>query len=911
MITIQSFSRQTIIVVFLILVSTVALKPTIVLAQENDAPLLEEIIVTAQRREQSLQEVPISIEVFSGAEIRRQGYRDIDDLANFSATVLILPRVQDQDVSIRGFGTTGNALTLDQAAPTFVDGIHFGRSSQSKLAFMDVESIEVLKGPQPVYFGQNATAGAFNIRSRRPTDTWEGDASLEYGSNTTAAFDFGVGGPISDTVGIRVAGKYDTSDGYLTDVVTQDKIGDYENIGGRVMFQWEPTDAFTVNVKIETSRIRKDTEATSVCRTAGPLIFGRGGPTDDPGEAPGDERSIWDDPPVGTGWSESFTALDTDCFSSDKGVSNGGPYLAPPSNIREENSNFGSLDIREAAQAFTVGDRNKTTEGYEDVDADNGYIELVYDFDNGVTAEWLNGFSNFDRDYALDNSNTPFLMNLQARGEEFEQFSSELRFTSSGEGPIEWMVGAYYQDTDLFAWSSSLRANVRQQQRYNEITEKVEYKNLFATLTFNFMDDKMSLDLGARYSDIDKFMTVVGYGAEWVFDVEPTDGGDNVLGDDYFELVGDELAAARILLPVTSGASLWYMPFRGSRNIPVEWLPGNARPVGLTAPNFNAPRLGGPWAEPFNDSKTDPQITLRYRPTDDLSFYARYAESFKIGGFDTGQTSIPRNIDSLTFETEEAKTYELGVKGTAWGGRFGFDATLFELEFPNLQTTTISSDPDQTSETINAGQRVRGLEFNFRLAASENLLLTLAGAFMDGVMTEFPGAGCTDAEIAAALTDPDAPCKLFEDDIRILPPPDLDAETAFDDYDSFIDRGGSQAPRTPDWKFILTADYRMPIAGRYELSFNAKGYVSDGYILDVESFDQVVKYNKHEDLSLMLGLGDIDGKWRVSVFARNLLEARPSYNAEFDIFPNGLEDTEGMGPSSFTTYGLKFEYSLR
>ena len=235
MIIIQSFSRLTIFVVFLILVSTVCVKPTIALAQENDAPLLEEIIVTAQRREQSLQEVPISVEVFSGTEIRRQGYRDLDDLANFSATVLILPRVQDQDISIRGFGTTGNALTLDQAAPTFVDGIHFGRSPQTKSAFMDIESIEVLKGPQPVYFGQNATAGAFNIRSRRPTGSWETDVSLEYGSNTTAALDFGVGGPISDTFGLRVAGKYDTSDGYLRAVVTQDKLGEVEHSGGRVM----------------------------------------------------------------------------------------------------------------------------------------------------------------------------------------------------------------------------------------------------------------------------------------------------------------------------------------------------------------------------------------------------------------------------------------------------------------------------------------------------------------------------------------------------------------------------------------------------------------------------------------------------------------------------------------------------
>ena len=181
---------------------------------------------------------------------------------------------------------------------------------------------------------------------------------------------------------------------------------------------------------------------------------------------------------------------------------------------------------------------------------------------------------------------------------------------------------------------------------------------------------------------------------------------------------------------------------------------------------------------------------------------------------------------------------------------------------------------------------------------------------MDGEMTEFPGSGCTDAEITIARIDPNAPCKLFDGDTRVVPPPEIASEDAFDNFDSFIDRSGADAPRTPDWKFILSADYRAPIGSKYELAINAKGYMSDGYILNVESFSQIVKYNEHEDLNVMVGLGDIDGKWTVSVFARNLLEARPSYNAEFDTFPNGVASTS-MGPSNFTTYGVKFEYRLR
>ena len=190
------------------LVAIAFLQPNTVYAQ-GDALMLEEIIVTAQRREQSLMEVPVAVEVFSGDLIRQQGFRNLDELANFSPTLLIETRVQDQDVAIRGVGTTGNTLTHDQAVPFFLDGIHFGRQSQAKLAFLDIESLEVLKGPQPVYFGMNATAGAINIRSKRPANDWQGYINAEIANNNSADFMFGIGGPINDKWGIRVAGRAD------------------------------------------------------------------------------------------------------------------------------------------------------------------------------------------------------------------------------------------------------------------------------------------------------------------------------------------------------------------------------------------------------------------------------------------------------------------------------------------------------------------------------------------------------------------------------------------------------------------------------------------------------------------------------------------------------------------------------
>jgi outer membrane receptor protein involved in Fe transport len=918
----------------------VFLQPATVAAQQQrEARVLDEITVTAQRRVQSLQEVPLAVEVFAGSEIRKQGFRDLDDLANFSPTVLIEPRVQDQDVAIRGFGTTGNTLTHDQAAPFFVDGIHFGRQSQVKLAFLDVESLEVLKGPQPVYFGQNATAGAFNIRSKRPGDTWEGYANAELATNNTNEMTFGVGGPINDEWGIRVAGAHETSDGYMKYVATGKLYGAYENNSGRVMLTFEPNDRLSMMAKVDNMRIRKDGETEYLCLTDGPLLSGRGGPFDDPNEPPGNELSVWSqegEPFVDyTPWDQPFLPLDDSrkngCFETNRATSQGGPYFDPAPGIRQYSGNRGFVDMRSAADAFTKSIGGKGILGYERLDGVNTAFELIYTFDNDIMVEWLSGTSSYERDYAIDNRNGPFFTNLQHRDEDFDQWSTELRITSALGKKLEWTAGAFYQNTDLVAFSSSMRANVRQSQRFNDITEEVDFTGLFAKVTFN-ISDTVAIDIGGRHQDVDKFATVEGHAASWIFTVCPDEEGcdpgltpvsvtfDPVL-DGYAGCEGEnergdvyclvDPSTARLFLPVPDGALLYAMPFRETRNVPPSWSWGNAIPVGLTAKDYavRVDRGEGPWAERFTESGFSPQVALRWNIRDNITMYARYAESFKIGGFDTGQSSIPTDVEELTFETEDAEQIELGIKGTVLNGRFSFDADIFELEFPNLQVSVLSPDPEQTSAAGNAGQRVRGFEFNTRFAATDNLLLGFAGALMDGEMTRFPGAGCTDSEISQALSDPDAPCEFYEDGVRILGDPDnpLDAGTAVDDYTAIINRTGLPAPRTPDWKFILTADYNVPFRSKYEINASAKAFFSDGYVVNVEGFGNIVDYTTHEDLNLMLGIRNIDKGWGIYGFARNLLEARPTYHPENDVFPNGTQ-AAFLAPSAFTSYGVKFEY---
>lgn len=893
------------------------------------AQQLEEIVVTAQRRVQSLQEVPISIEAISGQEIQDQGYRNMEDLSFFSPSVFIQSGVQDQQVTVRGFGTIGNSLTLEQAVPIFLDGIHYGRQSQIKTAFLDVDRVEILKGPQPVYFGQNASAGAFNIESKKPTPSWEGDLNAEYGNNQTIELSFGAGGPLTDTLGIRVAGIREQSDGFLEHPVTHEKLPEYDNLGGRVTFQWAPTDNFTSLFKLEGTRLRNGSESVLGCITRGDMIFDRRGPQR-AGDI-GDERSIYKDPPQGSGFNTPYTPIADECFEGNVAAPNGGPYLLAPDNIREENSNFGSLDIREASEGFSsVEDGDGVTGvdsngilGQDNIDTWTGMLNLIYTLDNGIEANWNSAYSSYWRNSIKDNSHSLFLMNYQNREEEFDQWSTELRFTSPAGGMIEWMAGASWQQTQKDNFSSSLRANVRRGQRFNYLWEDVEWQNAFATLTFNFLNNRASIDIGGRYSHIDKTVFIRGYGATWIYDIEPCDPG--ALSDEQLANPTAENIAAcagtthpdALMVPADQARiyvddpvdmdNLWTIFWRDSRDTPPNWLPSQARAVGLTGFGFypqstelDDPGAGlrqGPHLDTFTDNFFDPQVTLRWRPTDNHSLFFRWAKASKGAGYDTGQTSIPDTIEDMRFEAETGETFELGSKGTLFDGRARYDVTLFRTDFDDLQLSGLApvTDQDETSISLNAGkQRVQGVEFGVTAAVTEGFTVGLNGALMDGEMVEFNGSGCNfdefwNAELGLGvegLTD----CEFLDEEVT--------------------DRSGDQAPRTPDWRFVLTTGYTMPLWGNLDGFVNAKGYYSDGYITARESFTLKTKYNKHGDLNLSAGVAERNGSWKLSAYANNIFEARESYNGEFDVIPDGFETIQ-PSRSNFMTYGLRFNYNFR
>jgi len=300
----------------------------------------------------------------------------------------------------------------------------------------------------------------------------------------------------------------------------------------------------------------------------------------------------------------------------------------------------------------------------------------------------------------------------------------------------------------------------------------------------------------------------------------------------------------------------------------------------------------------LSDKQFDPQITLRYRLNSDTSFFARWAEAFKAGGWDTAVSTIPEP-EGYFYKPEFAETFEVGVKGNFWDGRARYDATVFETTVTDLQLETKTLDPENEHVVVNApGQRVRGIEFGVEAALTERWMVGLSGQFMDAQMTSYAVAGCTQAEFLVADT---GPCRTLEESLAVV---------GTDDLLGTIDRSGETSPFSPEWKFVFNVSYTMPVLDKYDVGLEANSFISDGYFTDPRGFSKVVMYDTHGDINLRLTFGDQEDTWHVAAYARSILEAKAEYQPENNVVPDGVLQI-GRSRNDYMSYGMNLRYDFQ
>ncbi len=354
-------------------------------AQEAPDLRLEEVIVTAQKISESLQDVPISVSTISGYKLAAAGIENIEDLTSYLPNIHFTESGLSTQLRVRGIGSD-NSQGFEQSVGMYVDGIYYGRAQLFRTPLMDMARVELLRGPQSTLFGKNSVAGALNLTTAAPTEEWEGKltASREF-ENEQDEINAMISGPLSDSFRARIALRTYQEDGYFYNSYKEiDEPYTKEN-AARVTLDWTPTDSLSFIFKAEKNEfetqgraieITKDVRGSAATRT----------------------------------FSGTLSVLSLPTFESEQDY------------VRQTNTNEVS-----------------------DTEITNFTLTSNYDF-NDYTLTFVTGKLAFNYDEVCDCDFTPSDFIETNLSEDYDQFSQEIRITSPLGERFEWIAGLFYQD---------------------------------------------------------------------------------------------------------------------------------------------------------------------------------------------------------------------------------------------------------------------------------------------------------------------------------------------------------------------------------------------------------------------------------------------------------------------------------
>lgn len=457
--------------------SMVALLSTVqVFAQSQSG--LEEIIVTAQRREQNLQDVPIAVTAVSGEYLTENNISSLQDLAGAVPGLVVTNTLNygTAPISIRGIGAPngGGGAFSDQPVAIYVDGVYVARLGTSVSDLVDMDSIQVLRGPQGTLYGRNSTAGALLLASKRPTDQFESEFRGSYAQYNQSRLSAALSGPLgSDRILGRLALGYSDGGDYVDNVLDGRELGGARNKTARGTLRFLPSGGLTVDLIGEYqeqvahpalfSVAPLNVVTTPTFPFAGPLYEG------DPFARRADLDSTIEDNRV---------ALDTDTFTELR--SSNGTLLV--------DWDLGAITLA-AISGYRIMDNN----GQQDSDAQPNTVS-----------------------YASANGGLRLLSNFGEQ--EHTQYSQELRLQSD-QGPLTWVAGAYFlhEENDVDFSIESFQAGPPQpgvppQRPAGTIANFLSHQDLdayaaFFDVTWAFTD-QWSASVGGRYSDESRQVSV-------------------------------------------------------------------------------------------------------------------------------------------------------------------------------------------------------------------------------------------------------------------------------------------------------------------------------------------------------------------------------------------------------------------
>ena len=481
----------TVVAAILFTDATAVLKP--VHAQGRSSALLEEIVVTARKREENLQDAPIAVSAFTGDALDFRGVTEIGKLDQFVPNLVLnesttYSNVTNAAVYIRGIGQNDFTPVIDPGVGIYVDGVYLGRSVGAVLDIVDVDRVEVLRGPQGTLFGRNTIGGAISLSSKKPDREFGGKVDVKYGTDDRFNVRGSVNIPLGDKLFARLSAATFMQDGYVTRVVDGKDLGDQDVVALRGALRWLPTNNLDINWSVDYST-ENENGNPFVLTGIQPLNVGiltGGGPsmtlaanTQAAQLATGGFASIFGGEFFNVLHPSGFPFQFLSCFG--------------PSNANNP--------VCFNQQYLDNGDKKlnySTDPSYQKLDVWGTGLTVDWQVNENLKVKSISSLRGFEGDFEGDQDGSPIRVSYLIDIYQHEQFSQELQLLgTSFADRLDWIIGGYYFEED----GKNINP-VRFSQVYLQSGGHYDADSwaVFAQGTWHFTD-QLDLTFGLRYTE--------------------------------------------------------------------------------------------------------------------------------------------------------------------------------------------------------------------------------------------------------------------------------------------------------------------------------------------------------------------------------------------------------------------------
>lgn len=808
-------------------------------ASVSQAQMLEEVIVTAQKRAESLQDVPISVSAMQGGKIQEAGIANMAAMADHVPNLHIANAAVNTNIYMRGVGS-GNNQGFEQSVGMYIDGIYMGRGRQYRNAFMDLERVEVLRGPQGTLFGRNTVAGAINITTASPDvgEAVQGEIAVAVETNGGLVTEGFVSGSPTEDFALRFGFKYRETDGYVDNLLTGDDEPEIEESAFRITAVWQPTDDLDINFKYSKS----------------------------------DEERVG---------APSATYLFLDAGQRDALFPNRSAFASAAYALVDVN--FPELAATAGDDFTTFKDNGLGSDGVvlgRNPDGDDAEVEnfaLNVDYQIGeYTLTSVTGWSEYSVVSGSDVDWLPLRFISRDDDQDYEQFSQEIRLTSPGGEFFDFVAGAYYDESEL-----SIDRLVMLDGSFGDLFGNlpgnavspalpgIPLRDIGVTSLFPLVSNPLfayqANQAGRRhFYDLDSESWAIF--AQGTFNL--TDAVRVTVGLRYTEET-KEVVSDQVLVDDLTG---------------INNASDNFFLAQVQASIFNAYTY-----RYEDDRKTDeliPSVNVQWDVGEDSMIYASFSQGFKSGGFTAADDGEPGDLtlgsfpctetspgsgvlnpsdcydptnpnSDFEFDDESVDAFEIGGKHTLLDGAMTLNWAAFYTEYDNLQTAVFRGIGFTVT---NAGaSEITGIELDGRWAVTDNLILGGNVAWLDAEYTDFADAPCS-----AIQLDANPNCGVADPAVNLL--------------GTSNDLSGEPTLYASDYSASVTWDYNYPLSfGEFFLSGEVNyrtEFASAGDNDPIDEIDDITKVN--------LRIGLRAEQWEVMLYGRNIFD-EAALTQSFDV----------------------------